>query len=71
MQELSRADLVNSAKKVLFCDGVIDSNYRGEIFIIAANIGTKQITIRQYEKIAQMLIGSYFRHLKIESVASP
>ena len=40
----------------LFCDGVIDSNYRGEIFIIASNIGTKSLTIRQYEKIAQMLI---------------
>jgi len=55
------------SKEGLFCDGVIDSNYRGEIFIIATNIGTKTITIRQYEKIAQMLIVPIL-DIKIEQV---
>lgn len=36
--------------------GVIDSGYRGEIQILLINLGTDDIKIEKYSKIAQMII---------------
>lgn len=36
--------------------GVIDAGYRGEVFIIMANVGNDAHTFKKGEKIAQMLI---------------
>ena len=36
--------------------GVIDSDYRGHIFVIMSNSGTEDISIQQGERIAQLLI---------------
>lgn len=38
------------------CVGVIDSDYRGEIMVSLANIGTEAYTIEPMERIAQMVI---------------
>ena len=36
--------------------GLIDSDYRGEIFVIISNNGTKEMNISSGDRIAQMLI---------------
>ncbi len=36
--------------------GTIDSDYRGEIQIIAVNLGSEPITVRRGERIAQMVV---------------
>lgn len=36
--------------------GIIDSDYRGEIIIMATNIGKTPIKINKYDRIAQLLI---------------
>ncbi len=41
---------------LLNAPGTIDSDYRGEIKIILANLGQKPFTIRRGERIAQMII---------------
>lgn len=38
------------------CVGVIDSDYRGEIMVSLANIGTEAYTIQPMERVAQMVI---------------
>src|ERR1700733_8138595 len=44
------------AKKRLMCNaGVIDAGYRGEIIILMENVGDEPYTVRQGDKIAQML----------------
>lgn len=45
--------------------GVIDADYRGEVMCLMKNTGSFQYTIRQYERIAQLvivpcMIGEYF-----------
>jgi dUTP pyrophosphatase len=45
--------------------GVIDADYRGEVICLMKNTGSFQYTIRQYERIAQLvivpcMIGDYF-----------
>ncbi len=41
--------------------GTIDSDYRGEIKIIAANIGDKPVTFQPGDRIAQMVIAPVMR----------
>ncbi|MGH7928711.1 MAG: dUTP diphosphatase, partial [Candidatus Binatia bacterium] len=36
--------------------GTIDSDYRGEIQVIAINLGSKPITVKRGERIAQMVV---------------
>jgi dUTP pyrophosphatase len=44
------------AKKRLMCNaGVIDAGYRGEIIVLMENLGGEPYTIRQGDKIAQLL----------------
>ena len=39
--------------------GTIDSDYRGEISIPLVNLGSEPVTIRNGDRIAQMIIASY------------
>ena len=46
---------------VINSPGTIDSDYRGELKIIVANIGTEIITIQPLERIAQIVLCPVFR----------
>lgn len=51
-------------KKGITClntPGTIDSDYRGEIKIILANLGSEPFQVRHGDRIAQMVIASYVR----------
>lgn len=41
--------------------GVIDSDYRGEIAVVLQNHGQEVVTIRQGDRIAQMIVQRYER----------
>ncbi len=41
--------------------GTIDSDYRGEIGVLLINFGKESVTIRNGERIAQMVISQIFR----------
>jgi len=41
--------------------GTIDSDYRGEIGVLLVNFGKESLTIRNGERIAQMVISQIFR----------
>jgi dUTP pyrophosphatase len=44
------------AKKRLMCNaGVIDAGYRGEVIVLMENLGDEPYTIRQGDKVAQLL----------------
>jgi dUTP pyrophosphatase len=47
--------------------GTIDSDYRGEIGIIAINWGKKPITIKRGDRIAQMIVGKVSKVIVEES----
>lgn len=49
-------------------EGVIDPNYRGEIKITVHNISTKHITIKPYERLAQLVLTRYYEDYEIEIV---
>jgi dUTP pyrophosphatase len=38
------------------CVGVIDSDYRGEVKVILINLGSEAFTVRNGERIAQLVI---------------
>jgi dUTP pyrophosphatase len=46
---------------VLNSPGTIDADYRGEIKVILANLGTEPFTIERGMRIAQMVIAAYSR----------
>lgn len=51
-----------AAKNGIFClnsPGTIDSDYRGEIFVILANFGPAPYTIQRGERIAQLVFHAY------------
>ncbi len=41
--------------------GTIDSDYRGEIGVLLVNFGKERLTVRNGERIAQMVISQVFR----------
>ena len=41
--------------------GTVDSDYRGEVQVIVANLGREPFTIRRGERIAQLVIARYER----------
>ena len=46
---------------VLNSPGTIDADYRGEIQVILANLGTEPFTVTRGMRIAQMVVASYAR----------
>src|ERR1700761_3372704 len=46
---------------VLNSPGTIDADYRGEVQVILANLGTESFTITRGMRIAQMVVASYGR----------
>ncbi len=53
---------------VLNSPGTIDGDYRGEVQVILANLGTEPVTIRRGDRIAQLVIAPVTR-VEIERVA--
>ena len=59
-QVRSRSGL--AAKNGVFClnaPGTVDSDYRGEIKVILANMSSETYTIRRGDRIAQLVIAAY------------
>ncbi len=52
--------------------GTIDSDYRGEIKVIVANLSNENITIQNGDRIAQMVIAKYeqIKWLEVSEIAS-
>lgn len=46
--------------------GTIDSDYRGEVGVILANLGSDSFTIRRGERIAQLVIAAHARAELVE-----
>jgi dUTP pyrophosphatase len=46
---------------VLNSPGTIDADYRGEVQVILANLGTEPFTVTRGMRIAQMVVASYAR----------
>jgi dUTP pyrophosphatase len=53
---------------VLNSPGTIDGDYRGEVQVILANLGTEPVTIRRGDRIAQLVVAPVTR-VEIERVA--
>jgi dUTP pyrophosphatase len=51
--------------------GTIDSDYRGEILLIAINLGSEPIVIRRGQRIAQMIIQRVVRAAWVEVAELP
>jgi len=50
-----------SGVTVLNSPGTVDADYRGEIKVILANLGTEDFTIERGMRIAQMVVAAYSR----------
>lgn len=48
--------------------GTVDSDYRGEVFVILANFGEKPFTVRRGDRIAQIVFSRTLR-ARLEAVA--
>lgn len=46
--------------------GTIDSDYRGEVGVILANLGSETFTVRRGERIAQLVVAAHARAELIE-----
>ncbi|NLO96603.1 MAG: dUTP diphosphatase, partial [Peptococcaceae bacterium] len=46
--------------------GVIDSDYRGEIVVLLTNFGQEEVTIRNGDRIAQMIFTNVYQASFIE-----
>ena len=44
---------------VLNSPGTVDSDYRGEVGVVLANLGEKPFTIRRGDRIAQLVVAQY------------
>ncbi len=57
---------IKSGITVLNSPGTIDSDYRGEIKVILINLGSEAFTIKNGERICQMIISKYeMAHFKL------
>jgi dUTP pyrophosphatase len=56
---------------VLNSPGTIDADYRGEVQVILANLGTEPFTVTHGMRIAQMVVASYARVQWQESAQLP
>ncbi len=57
---------LNHRLVVLNSPGTIDSDYRGEVKVILANLGKEPFVIRRGERIAQMVIAPVARAVLVE-----
>lgn len=56
-------------KRGLMClEGTIDEGYRGELFVYVTNMGDEVVTLREGERIAQLLL-QRTPHVRLERVA--
>jgi dUTP pyrophosphatase len=51
--------------------GTIDSDYRGEVGVILANLGQKPVSLQRGDRIAQLVIAPVVRAELVESAALP
>jgi dUTP pyrophosphatase len=51
--------------------GTIDSDYRGEVSVVLANLGQKAVTLSRGDRIAQLVIARVERVELVESVSLP
>ena len=51
--------------------GTIDSDYRGEVGVILANLGQKAVTLQRGDRIAQLVLARVERAELLESVSLP
>ena len=51
--------------------GTIDSDYRGEVGVILANLGQKAVTLQRGDRIAQLVIAPVERAELVESASLP
>jgi dUTP pyrophosphatase len=51
--------------------GTIDSDYRGEVGVILANLGQKPVSVARGDRIAQLIIAPVARAELMESVSLP
>ena len=56
---------------VLNSPGTIDADYRGEVQVILANMGTEAFTITRGMRIAQMVVAAYARVVWLEAAELP
>lgn len=52
---------LNSGLALLNAPGTIDSDYRGEIRVIVANLGTEPVTLQRGDRIAQLVFAPVAR----------
>jgi dUTP pyrophosphatase len=72
-QVRSRSGLANNLGLiVLNSPGTIDSDYRGEILILLANLGHKTVEIRRGDRIAQLVFApiTYMSFISVESLSA-
>ena len=58
---------LRSGLTVLNSPGTIDADYRGEVEIILVNLGTEPVTIKNGDRIAQMVIAPVVRAVLVEA----
>lgn len=56
-----RSGLAKQGITVVNAPGTIDSDFRGELIVLLGNIGTEDVTIRQGDRIAQLVIAPVVR----------
>jgi dUTP pyrophosphatase len=56
-------------KRGILCDGTIDADYRGEVFVMLHNTNTFPITIKKGDKVAQMIISPFRRAFFVHEAA--
>jgi len=52
---------INHSVVILNSPGTIDSDYRGEVKVIMANLGKKDFMIRRGDRVAQLVVARYVR----------
>ena len=55
---------------VLNSPGTIDEDYRGEVKVILINHGTEPFSVAVGDRIAQVVVAPYFKHVSFEEVES-
>jgi dUTP pyrophosphatase len=60
---------IRSGVTVLNAPGTIDSDYRGELEVILVNLGQESFTVKNSDRIAQLVIAPVFRMPIVEALA--